>query len=113
MKTRCRSLIWTLPALKRERSLRLVGRELRSGGGAAGAEPQAKATASGSLDDELSQLEELERELGIMGVVGSPGEGEGVGAGGGGGGGSEAGKEDQFDMDNLDELEGYLESLAK
>ncbi|CAM9925627.1 unnamed protein product [Sphacelaria rigidula] len=73
---------------------------------------------SGSLEDELSQLEELERELGIMGVGGA-GEGGGVKAGeagvvkSGGGVGMEASKDDAFDMDNLDELEGYLESLAK
>lgn len=81
-----------------------------SGGGA--------NVVSGSLEDELSQLEELERELGIMGVGGA-GEGGGVKAGGGGvaksggGIGMEASKDDAFDMDNLDELEGYLESLAK
>lgn len=74
--------------------------------------------APGSLQDELSQLEELERELGIMGVGGEGGTGDG-GEGGTGEGkaggeiGVEASKNDAFDMDNLDELEGYLESLAK
>lgn len=84
----------------------------------AGGDGPSKPEAAGSLNDELSQLEELERELGIMGVVGDSG---GAGGGGGGGGGSAAtatatdgGKDDDnFDMDNLDELEGYLESLAK
>lgn len=88
-------------------------------GGAAptgGAAATSKA-AGETLGDELSQLEELERELGIMGVVGDS---AGGGRGGGGGnkaapeGGAEVGKSDDgFDMDNLDELEGYLESLAK
>lgn len=85
----------------------------------------ASATAAAvptgaSLNDELSQLEELERELGIMEVVGdSAGTSTGSETGGSGGAGSvgavaEAGKDDDnFDMDNLDELEGYLESLAK
>ncbi|CAM9847808.1 unnamed protein product [Ectocarpus sp. 12 AP-2014] len=88
-------------------------------GGAAPASGAAAASkaAGETLGDELSQLEELERELGIMGVVGDS---AGGGGGGGGGnkaapeGGAEVGKSDDgFDIDNLDELEGYLESLAK
>lgn len=72
--------------------------------------------ASGSLEDDLHQLEALERELGIMGVGGEGGSDSGrkggeveVKAAPGG----EASKDDAFDVDNLDELEGYLESLAK
>lgn len=78
--------------------------------GKAGAKPVA-----GSLEDDLSELEALERELGIMGV-GAEGAGErGGGSIGGGQGalGGDASKDDAFDVDNLDELEGYLESLAK
>lgn len=73
--------------------------------------------ASGSFKDELSQLEELERELGIMGIGGKDGVDLTTPKGGVAkakpGAGSEASKVDAFDMDNLDELEGYLESLAK
>ena len=65
-----------------------------------------------SLEDELTQLEELERELGIVGVSGAAGKGKGAGAGSKSWVG-DAGKDDSFDMENLDELEGYLESLAK
>ncbi|CAM9712797.1 unnamed protein product, partial [Discosporangium mesarthrocarpum] len=81
----------------------------------------------GTLTEELSQLEELERELGIMSLGGAVGAGGGdAGAGGQGKGGVGAGEEagvgggqsgagasgEAFDIDNLDELEGYLESLA-
>lgn len=75
--------------------------------------------SGGTLEDELSQLEELERELGIMGVTGSGSAGAKAGArdetvsGEGGEVRKEDGGDDSFDMDNLDELEGYLESLAK
>lgn len=85
-------------------------------GGAEALSGKSATAASGSLQDELSQLEELERELGIMGVV----EGVGGAAGSGGVGGGvngvaegDVGKDDNFNVDNLDELEGYLESLAK
>ncbi|CAM9754893.1 unnamed protein product [Ectocarpus sp. 6 AP-2014] len=87
------------------------------GAAPAGGAAAASKSAGETLGDELSQLEELERELGIMGVVG-----DSAGGGGGGGGGNKAAPEgeaevgksdDGFDMDNLDELEGYLESLAK
>ena len=71
----------------------------------------ATAAPGSSLEDELNQLEDLERELGTMGASGGAG-----GVGGSGGSkiaAADAGKDDGFDMENLDELEGYLESLAK
>lgn len=85
-------------------------------GGAEALSGKSATAAAGSLEDELSQLEELERELGIMGVVDGVGGAAGSGDVGGGVNGAtegDAGKDDHFNVDNLDELEGYLESLAK
>lgn len=76
--------------------------------------PTAATAAGSSLDDELSQLEELERELGIGGSTGGVhSAGGGSMAGEGKSSPRDAEKDDSFDMENLDELEGYLESLAK
>lgn len=79
-----------------------------------GKSTSTKPTAA-SLDDELSQLEELERELGIGGSTGGVHSAVGGSMTGEGGKPSprDAEKDDTFDMENLDELEGYLESLAK